>query len=135
MSATGFDFAKGSEKAWRFEGPDCRGSKVWENVKLKTAEGIGAIPGLKALRLLFDELASNGLEGSTTFRSRGIFAGHQGAPEIIAFLPGFRRQRASTASVLEWRGGFQHRSVALGAPNFDALINAPKDCRFANWPE
>ena len=89
MSATGFDFAKGSEKAWRFEGPDCRGSKVWENVKLKTAEGIGAIPGLKALRLLFDELASNGLEGSTAFRSRGIFAGHQGAPEIIAFLPGF----------------------------------------------
>ena len=89
MSATGFDFAKGSEKAWRFEGPDCRGSKVWENVKLKTAEGIGAIPGLKALRLLFDELASNGLEGSTAFRSRGIFAGHQGALEIIAFLPGF----------------------------------------------
>lgn len=70
-------------------GPDCRGSKVWENVKLKTAEGIGAIPGLKALRLLFDELASNGLEGSTAFRSRGIFAGHQGALEIIAFLPGF----------------------------------------------
>ena len=45
MSATGFDFAKGSEKAWRFEGPDCRGSKVWENVKLKTAEGIGRDTG------------------------------------------------------------------------------------------
>lgn len=116
MSATGFDFAKGSEKAWRFEGPDCRGSKVWENVKLKTAEGIGAIPGLKALRLLFDELASNGLEGSTAFRSRGIFAGHQGAPESSPFcrasavkeLPRLRSwSGAADFSIGQWHWGHQ----------------------------
>jgi hypothetical protein len=81
--------------------------------------------------------------GEQVFQAIGIKRGmmalfmrrHASSRWGLSGYQGRRRQRASTASVLEWRGGFQHRSVALGAPNFDALINAPKDCRFANWPE